>query len=177
MEPEETASLETHIGEVGGAYRLGTLNTSSWGGVMSVCPGQAYSLPSPSLLEQHRVQTGAEDGMAEWDRAWPRWTRYLIFSSPPSLPPLSAVCLCCCLFVQYVGRREPIPFELKDDNMGLGRWSYEVRTLSYVTCVHISVCVSVCQLEQAQDATDKRKQLETEKEITADLVEKYKVYT
>ena len=24
------------------------------------------------------------------------------------------------------GRREPIPFELKDDNMGLGRWNYEV---------------------------------------------------
>ena len=31
------------------------------------------------------------------------------------------------------------------------------------------------QLEQAQDATEKRKQLEIEKEITADLVEKYKV--
>ena len=31
------------------------------------------------------------------------------------------------------------------------------------------------QLELAQDATEKRKQLEIEKEVTADLVEKYKV--
>ena len=45
--------------------------------------------------------------------------------------------------------------------------------LSYnVTCV----LLFVCQMEQAQDATDKRKQLETEKEITADRVEKYKVH-
>ena len=33
------------------------------------------------------------------------------------------------------------------------------------------------QLEQAQDATEKRKQLEIEKDITPDLVEKYKVVT
>ena len=33
------------------------------------------------------------------------------------------------------------------------------------------------QMEQAQDATDKRKQMETEREITSELVEKYKVYT
>lgn len=32
------------------------------------------------------------------------------------------------------------------------------------------------QLEQAQDATEKRKQLEIEKDITPDLVEKYKVH-
>ena len=31
------------------------------------------------------------------------------------------------------------------------------------------------QVEQAQDTTDKRRQMETEKEITSDLVEKYKV--
>jgi hypothetical protein len=52
------------------------------------------------------------------------------------------------------GRLEPVPLALKDDNMGLGRWTYEV--------------------EQAQDTTDKRRQMETEKEITSDLVEKYK---
>ena len=28
--------------------------------------------------------------------------------------------------VSVPGRLEPIPFELKDDNMGLGRWTYEV---------------------------------------------------
>ena len=35
------------------------------------------------------------------------------------------VCVCVCFMLS--GRHEPIPFELKDDNMGLGRWSYEVR--------------------------------------------------
>lgn len=54
------------------------------------------------------------------------------------------------------GRRDPVPFEMKDDNMGLGRWQME--------------------LEQAQDATEKRKQLEIEKEITPDLIEKYKAH-
>ena len=33
----------------------------------------------------------------------------------------------------------------------------------------------VLQVEQAEDATDKRKQMEAEKEVTSDLVEKYKV--
>lgn len=32
------------------------------------------------------------------------------------------------------------------------------------------------QLEQAQDATEKRKQLEIEKEVTPDLIEKYKAH-
>ena len=33
------------------------------------------------------------------------------------LPPLLTFCS---------GRKEPVPFNLKDDNMGLGRWNYEV---------------------------------------------------
>ena len=53
------------------------------------------------------------------------------------------------------GRVEPVPFELKDDHLGLGRWAME--------------------LEQAADATEKRKQMEAEKEVTAERVEKYKV--
>ncbi|XP_064397763.1 G patch domain-containing protein 8-like isoform X2 [Halichondria panicea] len=51
------------------------------------------------------------------------------------------------------GRVEPVPIELKEDHMGLGRWTME--------------------LEQAQDATEKRKLLEAEKEITEDLLQQY----
>lgn len=48
-----------------------------------------------------------------------------------SFSPLSLLfSLYCRLLVHYTGRREPIPFELKDDNMGLGRWSYEVQVRS-----------------------------------------------
>jgi hypothetical protein len=91
VEPEETMSLETHIGESNMGYRL--VQKMGW-----------------------KSGTGlGKDGQ---------------------------------------GRLEPVPLALKDDNMGLGRWTYEV--------------------EQAQDTTDKRRQMETEKEITSDLVEKYK---
>ena len=51
------------------------------------------------------------------------------------------------------GRVDPVPIEMKDDHMGLGRWTME--------------------LEQAQDATEKRKQLEAEKELTEDLIQQY----
>jgi hypothetical protein len=47
VEPEETMSLETHIGE-------------------------SLSCSPP---EQHGVQVGPEDGMEERDRSWERWTR------------------------------------------------------------------------------------------------------
>ncbi len=57
------------------------------------------------------------------------------------------VCFLC------TGRVEPVPIELKEDHMGLGRWTME--------------------LEQAQDATEKRKLLEAEKEITEDLLQQY----
>lgn len=52
------------------------------------------------------------------------------------------------------GRVDPVPFEMKDDHMGLGRWTLE--------------------LELAQDATEKRRQMEAEKELTDDLMEKYR---
>jgi uncharacterized protein YhaN len=42
-----------------------------------------------------------------------------------------------------------------------------------LSSLSVSVSVSV-QLEQAQDATEKRKVMENERELTADLVEKYK---
>ena len=74
------------------------------------------------------------------------------------------------------GRLEPVPLELKDDNMGLGRWTYEV--IQYTPSTHLhshALSLPPPQVEQAQDTTDKRKQMETEKDITSELVEKYKV--
>ncbi|XP_065882512.1 uncharacterized protein [Dysidea avara] len=54
------------------------------------------------------------------------------------------------------GDLDPIPFRPKDDHMGIGRWQFE--------------------LENAQDATEKRRQLEIEKQITPELAEKYKAH-
>ena len=70
-----------------------------------------------------------------------------------------------------IGRVDPVPFEMKDDHMGLGRWTLEVCQLPYH---HKCVFTFVIQLELAQDATEKRRQMEAEKELTDDLMEKYR---
>ena len=53
------------------------------------------------------------------------------------------------------GRTDPVYLRVKDDQMGLGFWEMEV--------------------EQAVDATDKRRQMEIEKDVTPELVQKYAV--
>ena len=94
------------------------------------------------------------------------------------------VIMTLCVLV-FVGRVDPVPFEQKDDHMGLGRWAMEVCSYTIVVEIKINVSTvylivlirSLCfslQLEQAQDATEKRKVMENEREMTADLVEKYK---
>ena len=112
VEPEETASLETHIAEVGGAYAC-----VFW-------PGRRIPSPNPPPLEQRGLQTGREDGLEDWSRARQEWarSRLLLLYLSVSHTLLQAVVHSS----RVAGRREPIPFNLKDDNMGLGRWSYEV---------------------------------------------------
>ena len=46
------------------------------------------------------------------------------------------VIMTLCVFV-FVGRVDPVPFEQKDDHMGLGRWAMEV--CSYTIAVEINV--------------------------------------
>ena len=91
---------------------------------------------------------------------------------------ISKVCVCACArcvcdgVCVCAGRKEPVPFEMKDDHMGLGRWTLEViPPLPPLP----SPFTPPPQLELAQDATEKRKLLEAEKEVTPDLIEKYKV--
>ena len=76
------------------------------------------------------------------------------------------------------GRVDPVPFEQKDDHMGLGRWTMEVnkaveRCRGEVVIIGKLIYVML-QLELAQDATEKRRQLESEKELTDDLMEQYR---
>lgn len=40
--------------------------------------------------------------------------------------------LCLAYLVCFEGRVDPVPFELKDDHMGLGRWTLEVLTLTFL---------------------------------------------
>ena len=35
----------------------------------------------------------------------------------------------------FAGRVDPVPFEQKDDHMGLGRWALEVHTVYYYSVV------------------------------------------
>ena len=51
---------------------------------------------------------------------------------------------------------------------------FQYSLIFYTIFLLISLSL-VLQVEQAEDATDKRKQMEAEKEVTSDLVEKYKV--
>ena len=41
--------------------------------------------------------------------------------------------LCLSHFLRFLltGRVDPVPFEQKDDHMGLGRWTMEVRIILY----------------------------------------------
>ena len=40
---------------------------------------------------------------------------------------------CHCIHVHVIGRKDPVPLELKDDNMGLGRFQMEVGTMTIYT--------------------------------------------